>query len=133
MALNLAARLEVATTTATTSEIPEKFSSLFHGLGNLGELYNIQLKPDARPYALFSPRNIPLPVRPKVWQELKRMEDLGVISKVDVYHSLVCGNGGGSEEEWDRAYLCRPETNVSREVHPLPKVDETLAQLSGQT
>ena len=30
----------------------EEFSSLFRGLGNLGEPYDIQLEPDAIPYAL---------------------------------------------------------------------------------
>ena len=42
-ALNLAARLDTMGETAT--EIQEKFSSLFEGLGNFGEEYDIQPKP----------------------------------------------------------------------------------------
>ena len=45
--------------------------------------YEIKLKPDATPYSLFPPRHIPLPLRPKVQEELARMESIGVISKVD--------------------------------------------------
>ena len=41
------------------------------------------MKPDAKPYALFTPRHVPLPLRIKVQAELKRMETLGVISKVE--------------------------------------------------
>ena len=34
------------------------------------------------PYALFVPRNVPIPLRPKVKKELDQMEKLGVITKV---------------------------------------------------
>ncbi len=40
------------------------------------------LEPDAAPFALSSPRQVPLPLRNKVQAELERMEDMGVISKV---------------------------------------------------
>jgi len=59
------------------------YPTVFQGLGNLGEEYTIKTKPGAKPYALFTPQNIPLPLRPKVKQELDRMESIGVISKVD--------------------------------------------------
>ena len=61
----------------------ERYPTLFQGLGSLGEPCDIQLKPDAQPYALFISRNIFLPLRSKVEQELKQMESLGIISKVD--------------------------------------------------
>jgi len=32
--------------------IPDQFSDLFTGLGNMKEHYTIKLKPDAKPYAL---------------------------------------------------------------------------------
>ena len=52
-------------------------------MGNLGEPYDIQLKPDPQPHALFTAWKIPLPLRGKVQQELERMELLGIISRVD--------------------------------------------------
>ena len=52
------------------------------GLGNFGELYTIKSKEDAKPHALYTPRNVPIPLQSKVLDELHRMESLGVISKV---------------------------------------------------
>ena len=69
-ALNLLAMVE-----SVEDEIPTKYSSLFTGLGTFPETYT-------HPYALFTPRNIPIPLRQKVQDELKRMESLGVISTV---------------------------------------------------
>lgn len=61
-------------------DIKKQFPSVFQGLGNLGEEFQNHLKPGAIAYSLFAPRHIPLPIRPKVKEELNRM---GVISKVD--------------------------------------------------
>ena len=44
--------------------------------------YHIQLKPDAQPSALFTARHLLLPLRPKVAEELEKMEKAGIISKV---------------------------------------------------
>ena len=48
-------------------------------LGTLKGDYEIMLKPDAVPAAVYSARNVPLPLKSKVQQELRRMEELGVI------------------------------------------------------
>ena len=85
-ALNLAARLDETAdiTPLTAPSIHKQFPKVFQGLGNLGEEYEIKLKPDATPFSLFTPRRVPLPLRGKVMDELERMETMGVISKVDV-------------------------------------------------
>ena len=41
-----------------------------------------KLCPDAKPHSVFSPTHAPLPLRPQVADELNRMEEAGVISKV---------------------------------------------------
>ena len=64
-------------------DVKTKFPKVFSGLGTLGEEYTIRLKEDARPHALHTPRNVPLPLRDKVHEELDRMEEMGVISKVN--------------------------------------------------
>ena len=80
-ALNLAVRVDAATDIG--SNIREEYASLFQGLGNLGEEYEIKLKPDATPHNLCTPRLMPLLLREKVRHELDRKELLGVISQVD--------------------------------------------------
>ena len=65
------------------NQIPAKYSSLFTGLGNFLDTYEIRLTSDAKPHSLFTPRNIPLPLWQKAQDELTRMETLGVISKID--------------------------------------------------
>ena len=61
--LNLAVRMD---TMSTTQDIVKKYSSLFQGLGNLGEPYHIKLKDGAKPYAQFTARNVTLPLRSQV-------------------------------------------------------------------
>ena len=63
--------------------IRQKYPKLFTGLGNMGVEYSIKLRPNAKPYALSTPRNIPLPLRSKVKEELTKMEKSGVISRVE--------------------------------------------------
>ena len=130
MALKLVARLEAV----TVASVVDKFPALFEGLGNLGEPFDIRLQPGARPYALFTPRNIPIPLRQRVRQELDRMLLLGVISKVDIPSPWCAGMVVVPKKNGD-IRICvdfRPlNSSVLREVHPLPKVDETLALLTG--
>ena len=117
-------------------DIPKKFPKVFQGLGTMGEPYSIKLKPDAQPRAIYAPRNVPLPLRGKVQEELSRMQSLGVISPVDQPTSWCAGmvvvpkKNGTVRICVDLKML---NENVLREIHPLPKVDETLALLSGAT
>ena len=60
-----------------------KYPELFKGLGKIPGEYHIHLKDDAKPFALSTPRRVALPLQPKVKKELQRMEQLGVISRVD--------------------------------------------------
>lgn len=46
------------------------------------EPVKIELKPDAEPYSLATPRRIPFPLLPKVEAELRRMLSLGIIEEV---------------------------------------------------
>ena len=121
-------------TAEANAEVQDRFPSVFQGLGNLGEEYEIRLKEGATPHSLFAPRHMPLPLRPKVQEELDRMESIGVISKVDEPTPWCAGMVVVPKKE-GAIRICvdlKPlNENVLREVHPLPKVDETLAQLSG--
>ncbi len=137
--LNLAARVDASCTSSCegakmSGEEIMRFPKVFEGLGNLGDEYHIQLKPDAKPHALFPPRHVPLPLRPKVLEELTRMKEQGVISRVTEPTPWYAGMVPVPKKS-GAIHLCvdlKPlNRSVLREVHPLPKVDETLAQLSG--
>ena len=119
---------------AITQSIPEQYPTLFSGLGTFKREYTIKLRPDAKPFCLFTPRNVPLPLREKVKQEIQRMEKLGVISRTE------------EPTPWCAAMVIVPKPSgsvricvdlkplnesVMREIHPLPKVDTNLAQLTG--
>ena len=124
IALNLAVRLE----SAYTSLVQDSFLSVFEGLGNLGEPCTIKLQDNVTPYALFTPRIIPLPLLDKVEEELTKMESQGVISKVNQPTlCMVCRNGSQTKKSGairicvDLKWLSQC---VMREVHPLPEVSQ---------
>ena len=80
------------------------------------------------------PRRVAIPLLKRVRQELNRMDELGVIARVN------------QPTEWCAGMVVVPKTNsqvcicvdltrlnlsVKRERHPLPAEDQTLAQLAG--
>ena len=134
--MNLASRIDTTTAADYKSLVEKSFPEVFKGLGNLGDPYVIKLSQNAKPHAIYTPRTIALPMRVKAQEELEKMESMGVISRVE------------QPTQWCAGMVAVPKKNgklricvdlkhlneaVQREVHPLPKVDETLAQLSGAT
>eukprot|EP00731_Ephydatia_muelleri_P028828 Em0020g472a len=132
-ALKLIARVDSVEQYEDT--IRQKYPKLFTGLGNMGVEYSIKLRPNAKPYALSTPRNIPLPLRSKVKEELTKMEKSGVISRVEGPTEWCAGMVVVPKKQSDSVRICvdlKPlNESVLRENYPLPKIDETLAQLSG--
>ena len=110
--------------TIVASNVKEHFPKMFDGLGNLGEEYLIKLKGDAVPYSLFTPRNVAIPVREKVREELIRMEALGVVSKVTQPTAWCAGMVVVPKRSGD-VRICvdlKPLNEcVLREVYPIPK------------
>ena len=129
-----ALKLVVRMDTTESEEILQKFPTLFQGLGKMEDEYEIKLKPDAKPYLLMAPRNTPMPQRPKVQEELARMESLGVIAPVDD-PTPWCAGMVVVPKKSGNLRICvdlKPlNESILREVFPLPKVDDTLAQLAG--
>ena len=66
------------------ADVINQFPSVFTGLGSLKDEFEIKLKGDAKPFALYTPRKVPYPLRSKVKDELDGMEAMVVISKVEV-------------------------------------------------
>ena len=112
----------------------DQFPSLFQGLGKLEEPYTIQLREDARPFALATPRRVAIPLLKSVQQELERMESMGVISRVN-QPTEWCAGMVVVPKASGKVRICVDLTklneSVRRERHPLPAVDQILAQLTG--
>ena len=136
VSLHLASRVDTTTVADYKSLIEECFPKVFKGLGNLGDPYVIKLAQGAMPHAIYAPRTVALPMRPRVQEELDRMESMGVISRVEE-PSQWCAGMVAIPKKNGKLCICvdlkHLNEAVLREVHPLPKVDETLAQLSGAT
>ena len=114
--------------------VVQQYPEIFKGLGTFKTDYTIRLKPDATPFAIYVPRRVALPQRPEVEKELQRMQQLGVISKVSEPTPWCAGMVIVTKPS-GKLHVCvdlKPlNENVMREVHPLPKVDSTLAQMAG--
>ena len=131
-ALNLIARVQHIS--SSKESVFKSYPKVFQGLGTLGKEYKIPLKPDSKPYALHTARRVPISLRKEVEREIKRMESLKVISPIDG-PSQWCAGMVVIPKSSGKVRICvdmKPlNENVMREFHPLPAVDETLAQLSG--
>ena len=112
----------------------DMFPQLFTGLGKMKGEYRIQLREGAQPFALSTPRRVAIPLMKSVEKELQRMEALGVIAKVH-QPTEWCAGMVVVPKANDKVRVCVDLTklneSVKRERHPLPAVDQTLAQLAG--
>ena len=116
------------------SDMLKKYAKVFKGLGRLKDSYVIKLRENASPFALTTPRRVAMPLVAKVKEELQRMEQMGVITRVDEPTEWCAGmvvvpkpNG--------KVRICVDLTklneNVVRERLILPTVEQTLAQIGG--
>ena len=119
---------------AEAKEVESKFPDLLMGLGTFEGDFEIRLSPNAQPFALHTPRNVPLPLHKKVNDHLAQMESQGIISKVEV-PTPWCAGMVVVPKQNQTVCICvdlKPlHTDVLCETHPLPKVDDVLGQLAG--
>lgn len=110
-----------------------EFPELWHHLGTIPGEYNIEQEPNSKPYAIFTPRKVPIPLLNKVQVELKRMQDSGVISPVDK-PTPWCSPMVVVSKPTGAVRICVDFTHlnktVKREVHPIPDVESSLSQLA---
>lgn len=113
--------------------VEKQFPQVFKGLGLLkGIKHEIKIKNDIEPYAVQTPRRIPIPLLDAVRKELDRMVSLGVIVPVNEPTEwcapivVVPKNGGEIRLCIDYTELNK---GVRREKFMLPSVDESVAEL----
>ena len=111
-----------------------RYPNLFTRLGKLDGEYSIQLEDRAKPFALTVPRRVAIPLMQPVKEKLERMEKLGVISRVSEPTEWCAGMvvvPKGSKKVHICVDLTHLDKSVRRERHPLPAVEQSLAQLAG--
>ncbi|UYV84803.1 K02A2.6-like, partial [Cordylochernes scorpioides] len=133
--LGLVRRIKIVEDHAPTKLDPMlKFPKLFTGLGKIDIPYEIKLKEEAKPYSIYTPRRVPIPLMKELQMELERMTSNGVIEKVEGSSEwcspmvLVAKPSGKLRICVDLSIL---NQNILREIHPIPVVEHTLAQLKG--
>ena len=114
-----------------------QYPQLYDGLGviRIGDPYDIKLEDNARPHAIHTPRRIPIPLLPKVKEELERMCELGIIEPVEQPTDWCACMVVVPKKDSPAVRICVDLTklnqSVRREKLQLPTVEETLAQLAG--
>ena len=110
----------------------EIFPSVFTGLGNLKEPYEIKFKQDAKPFYEAALRRVPIPLHKAVTDELNEMQRTGVISKVTELTDW-CAGMVPVQKKNGKVRICFDFTasnrNVGQERCILPSVDDSLAKL----
>ena len=107
---------------AITQNISDQYPTLFSGLGTFKGEYAIKLQPDAKPFCLFTPRNIPLPLLEKVHKEMRTMNGKARCHfSCRRAHSMVCCHGSCTKTVRFNSHMCRLETfEQKRDVRDTP-------------
>ena len=130
MELNLVQRLDAINN--QPDDILNAYSDVFDGLGCITDaLYHIKIDKNAQPI-VHPPRKVPVTLRPKIQQELSRMENLDVIQKVDEptdwvnsMVTIVKPNGN--------LRICIDPRNlnkaVKRDYYPMSTIDDIVTRM----
>ncbi|UYV62314.1 K02A2.6-like [Cordylochernes scorpioides] len=109
-----------------------EFPEIFNGLGHAKINYKISLQPDAKPYALCTPRRVPIPLMKQVKEQLEEMTRLGVIESVEEPTEWCAGMVAVSKPG-GKIRICVDLTKrnqyIRRENYPLPATEHILGQL----
>lgn len=76
--------------------------------GNLGRMkteYAIALHPEAKPFDISRPRSVHIPLLSGVQQEIQKMEDLGVIERVE-HTTLWCAPMVTAKKKNNSLHIC---------------------------
>ena len=118
---------------ASSVDIFQEFSDLFDGqLGCLPVQYQIRVDPTVKP-TVDPPRRVPVAMRPKVKEELDRMQQMGVIEPIE--KPTVWVSSMVIVEKPKKLRICidprRLNEAILREHYPLLTIEEVVSRLPG--
>lgn len=124
----------MSTQSKSSVNVANEFPRLFQKtIGQFKDEISLVVNPSIKPHAQAVPRPVPIPILAKLETEISRLLGEGIIEKVEHVtpwvSPIVCVKKG------DQVRLCGDYTRlnaaVQRPYHPLPKVEYTLAKISG--
>jgi hypothetical protein len=116
----------------TACDIRSQSSKLFNGLGCMTQPYSIRLEDDASPFAVHCSRCIPVPLLPKIKEELYKLLWLGVIVKVEEptdWCAPIVVVPKKTNDVRKCVDLTKLNEAVRRERHVLPAIGQMLAMI----
>jgi hypothetical protein len=117
-----------------SSEVIHEFPEVFAGLGKFqGQAVSIAVKEDARP-RFFKARPVPLALRPKVEQQLRKEVDQGILHPVkscDWASPIVPVMKTEGSIRVCADFKQTVNLAIWPDTYPLPNIDELFARLSG--
>ncbi|XP_046544508.1 uncharacterized protein K02A2.6-like [Haliotis rubra] len=112
----------------------DEYADVFEGLGLFPGEHSIRTNPEILP-AVNAPRNVPVALRNKVKEEIERMENIGVLIKVDEPTPWVNSMVVVEKPKSNKVRICLDpkELNkaVQREHHRIPNLDDVISKLAG--
>ncbi|XP_054259732.1 uncharacterized protein K02A2.6-like [Macrosteles quadrilineatus] len=107
------------------------------GLGKMNGAYEIELKMGAKPFSITVPRRIPLPLWSKTKEEIQRMVNMEVITPVDHATPWCSPMVVVPKKDSGNVRICvdlsKLNQSVRRQLHPIPGIEYTIAQIKGAT
>ena len=119
-------------------KLKEDYHDIFQGIGKLKDFqFEIHVDENVRPVAQ-PPRRIPFHIRKQVEQALDKLEDDGIIEKVNgptpwVSPIVAAPKPRNPEEIRICVDLRHPNKAVKRQRNPTPTIDEVTSDLNGAT
>ena len=114
--------------------IQEKYADVFEGLGCIEGEQHIKIKEDAQP-VVHAPRKVPVALREKVKEELRRMEKLDVIEKVTEPRAWVSSMVTIWKPEKQKIRICMDPKDlndaIQREHYPMKTIEEVMTRMPG--
>lgn len=122
-----------ATHLVTKDEIIKTYPELFKGLGKLENFeYNIKITSNAEPFAVETPRRVPMPLIETIRKEIKRMVEKGVIEPIEEATPW-CSPMVAIHKPNGKVRICTDYTQLNkyviRERYQLPTVEEAMSKL----
>lgn len=111
-------------------EVSEKYANVFKDLGKLDDKLHSEVTNSVRPVKL-PPRKIPLALKPKVKEELCRLEKLGVIKPVKTLTDWVSALVVAPKRNGDIRLFIDPKPlneALMRNHYPTPTIEDNLPQ-----